>query len=269
MRTLQGLFLALLLLLAGMKSGIIKLATDYVNNKLCHLTQTKKVNLNNAKPLITFTFDDFPASAYTTGGAILQKYNNKGTYYVAMGIRAAENSTKLFDDTMLQQLVADGHEIASHSYGHIRCRGLDVGTLESDFSKNQSEFSKVVPNYRLENFSYPYGDVDPKAKRVVNGFYSSSRSIFSGINVGTADLNLLLANKLYSKTEPIDKIAALIEENNRKNGWLIFYTHDVEENPSKYGCTPAYFEEAVKMAVASGAEIVTVKQALEKIKGSN
>lgn len=34
-----------------------------------------------------------------------------------------------------------------------------------------------------------------------------------------------------------------------KNGWLIFYSHDVETTPSPYGCSPELLRHALDAAV--------------------
>jgi hypothetical protein len=36
-------------------------------------------------PLISFTFDDFPRSALLAGGAILESFGYRGTFYASMG----------------------------------------------------------------------------------------------------------------------------------------------------------------------------------------
>ncbi len=42
--------------------------------------------MRNAAPLVSFTFDDVPASAYVNGAAILERYGMRGTFYIAAGI---------------------------------------------------------------------------------------------------------------------------------------------------------------------------------------
>jgi hypothetical protein len=51
------------------------------------------------------------------------------------------------------------------------------------------------------------------------------------------------------------------------NSWLIFYTHDVSEEPSKFGCTPGLFEYAVMTAVSVGVQILPVSDAIRVIRG--
>ena len=54
----------------------------------------------------------------------------------------------------------------------------------------------------------------------------------------------------------------LIDENNRRKSWLIFYTHDVRPTPSRFGCTPAFLERVVRTSVESGARIATVGEVI-------
>ena len=42
--------------------------------------------MRNAQPLISFTFDDFPRSALTVGGEILERHGARGTYYASLGV---------------------------------------------------------------------------------------------------------------------------------------------------------------------------------------
>jgi hypothetical protein len=53
----------------------------------------------------------------------------------------------------------------------------------------------------------------------------------------------------------------MIDEAVTKAAWLIFYTHDVSDAPTQYGCTPKLFEYAVQTA-ASKAEVLTIRNAL-------
>ena len=45
----------------------------------------RAVPLHHSPPMVTFTFDDFPRSAYVSAGATLRAYGGHGTYYAAPG----------------------------------------------------------------------------------------------------------------------------------------------------------------------------------------
>ncbi len=55
---------------------------------------------------------------------------------------------------------------------------------------------------------------------------------------------------------------SLIERSARPRSWLIFFTHDVGETPSPYGCTPALFEHALESALTLGCQVLPVRNAL-------
>jgi hypothetical protein len=116
----------------------------------------------------------------------------------------------------------------------------------------------------LQNFAYPYGALSVGAKRTLGRRFSTCRGTYLGINELRIDMALLRANKLYGST-PWHQVENLIAENARRRSWLIFYTHDVRENASAYGCTPEFFEAAVKCASASTAEILTVAAGVERL----
>ena len=45
-------------------------------------------------------------------------------------------------------------------------------------------------------------------------------------------------------------------------GWLIFFSHDVSDDPSPYGCTPVMLEHALATLAAAGIAALPVKHAL-------
>jgi peptidoglycan/xylan/chitin deacetylase (PgdA/CDA1 family) len=206
------------------------------------------------EPIISFTFDDFPRSAYSAGGAILTAFGARGTYYTAAALAGTTNELgEQFHLTDLPALVADGHELASHTLHHVSAR------TTPDFAHEILTGLQALGENGSGNFSYPFGEVTLSAKRAAGTHTSSARGTQPGINGPVADLNALRANRLYSDTIPLAHVEHLIATN---TGWLIFYTHDVREHPSQYGCTPKYFEAAVKAASKSNARILTITDVL-------
>ena len=51
----------------------------------------------------------------------------------------------------------------------------------------------------------------------------------------------------------------------RRNGWLIFYTHDVAETPSWIGCSPRLLRDTLQAVAAEGMECLTVRDGLTAI----
>ena len=88
------------------------------------------------------------------------------------------------------------------------------------------------------------------------------------LNCGRTDLNYLKAYFLERSQGNRTLVKALVDRNCRRGGWLVFGTHDIAENPSRFGLTPAFFTDTVRYAVESGAAILPVAAVLEKIRGA-
>lgn len=223
---------------------------------------SRPVPLRNQGPLISFCFDDFPRTAYTTGGAILKSFGVCGTYYAALGLM---NTTNELGDQLIQDdidsLLADGHELGCHTFSHVSCRAVSLKSFESDVLKGRQTI-RALTGCDAGNFAYPRGHVSIRSKKKIGALMSSCRGIYGGINDLVVDLNLLRANSLYGDVDQRARFQSLISANVARCGWLIFYTHDVRRNPSAYGCTPELFDQTVTLAAESGCRIVSIKEAL-------
>jgi peptidoglycan/xylan/chitin deacetylase (PgdA/CDA1 family) len=210
----------------------------------------REIMLGTTGPFVSFAFDDFPRTAYIVGGSILESFGVRGTYYVAMGLMGASN--ELGEQFCLEDLLSAatrGHELASHTFAHQSSRRVSLGAFQSDVRKGR-EALKQIPNLTsTANFAFPRGEVTLAAKRVVGRQMLSCRGIYGGLNGPLVDLNLLRANSLYGDIDRLDAARRLILDNEERKTWLIFYTHDVQRDPSRYGCTPQLLESTVQMAV--------------------
>jgi len=56
---------------------------------------------------------------------------------------------------------------------------------------------------------------------------------------------------------PLEHLRQTVDGVCEDPGWIIFYVHDVRDNPSPGGCTPAYMEAVLKL-VAGRCRILTV-----------
>ena len=85
-----------------------------------------------------------------------------------------------------------------------------------------------------------------------------------GFAVLEKDPKLMLtdAARMFSAEVDVERALRLISEAARRRAWLVFFTHDVDERPSPWGCTPAYLEQLVKAAVELSCEVLTVRNAL-------
>jgi peptidoglycan/xylan/chitin deacetylase (PgdA/CDA1 family) len=221
--------------------------------------------INRTDSIISFCFDDFPRTAYTAGGSILNSCGAHGTYYASWGLINSTNELgEHFTRADIDALLSDGHELGSHTFSHISCRNTAADIFERDVIKGRQVIFDTT-GQDAANFAYPYGHVSISSKRRIGSCMKSCRGIYGGINESVADLNLLRANNLYGDVDQFSKAETLILENVQKQGWLIFYTHDVRWNPSPFGCTPALFDRVISLAKKEGCYIASVREAFSAI----
>jgi peptidoglycan/xylan/chitin deacetylase (PgdA/CDA1 family) len=230
--------------------------------KLLGALHRRTASLGGSGPIVSFTFDDFPRSAYFEGGSILEQFGVRGTFYTACGLMNTCNELgEQFRAEDLDSLLEKGHELASHTFSHISSRAVSCATFCEDVEKGRKVLEEAS-GVDCGNFAYPFGHVTLQAKRALTTSLTSARSIIPGFNGQEIDLNFLRANSLYGDLDNAGQAEDLIAENSRWKVWLIFYTHDVRRNPSPFGCTPALFESVVSCAARSGCRILTVQEAL-------
>ncbi len=219
----------------------------------------RNMHLDLQEPIVSFTFDDFPQSAFRIGGSILKSYGLSGTYYAAMGLINRTNSLgSLFSQADLQELLSDGHELGSHSFDHSSLRLISLRDFRCGVLKGSEAIEQYAGKELLRLFSYPYGQISFFAKKSIGRLFLSCRGIIPGINKSPVDLNLLRANSLYSGCLDLETIGRLIDANYKCNGWLIFYTHDISEMPSPFGCTPGDLKRVIDMALNFKSRILPV-----------
>ena len=232
---------------------------------LARYVATKRVRARNARPLVTLSFDDIPDSAFTNGARVLEDRGVRGTFYIAGGLcGTVEADRRLASASDCIELHRRGHEIGCHTFSHPIVQSLRADAFAADLERNKKFFASLAPDLTLENFCFPYGVTSLSRKLQAQARFHSCRSTKSGINVGSVDLGFL-------KSVPMDhaidatKIAGLIDETVRHNGWLILFTHDVAPAPTWIGCTPQLLDSTIATALQRGCEVVTVREGLRKI----
>jgi peptidoglycan/xylan/chitin deacetylase (PgdA/CDA1 family) len=244
------------------------------NNKLRRLLAEnfarRSYVLRGVCPYISFTFDDFPHSAFVEGGRILRKYGAFGTYYVAMRLIGQLTEVGLIASREdLRALVEEGHEVGCHTFGHLDGTVASPEAFADSIEANRVAFRQVAPNSRLTSFAYPFNGPRLAVKRVVREHFVCCRGGGQTFNQGVIDLALLKAYFIdWRNATDGDAIATLIVRNRAARGWLIFATHDITKEPSNFGCQPEFFEAVVRLAVESGAKVLPVREVCQELGAS-
>jgi peptidoglycan/xylan/chitin deacetylase (PgdA/CDA1 family) len=250
------------------QNGYAKLSGK-LSRCLARNVATKKLPLTNVRPLVTFTFDDAPTSACTTGALMLERHKARGTFYISgAGCGTAGYCGHLVTAEQVRMLCQSGHEIGCHTFSHAAVARVSHAALVADLARNRSFLQSIHRDLIVRNFAYPYGELSFRTKLYLQARFDSCRSLQSGVNVGSADLGALKCCELEDASIDRQGVAAIIGETARRRGWLIFVCHDVDEKPSRYGVSPALLDFALQRAHAAGCHLVTVADALAVLKGA-
>jgi peptidoglycan/xylan/chitin deacetylase (PgdA/CDA1 family) len=247
---------------AGRESPLARIGSK-VSRFMARNIATKTLAMRNDRPMVTFTFDDAPVSACTTGAAQLQQYLARGTFYISGGgCGLMSPGGPLATAEQLQELYVAGHEIGCHTFSHAAVAAVGRNALVAELERNRTFLQEVHHDLVVRNFAYPYGDLSFRAKQCLETHFDSCRSLRPGVNAGVIDLGALksceLQNSSIGREGILDTIAATV----RQNGWLIFVSHDVHNQPSQFGVSPDLLDFALNTARTAGCQLVSVRDAL-------
>lgn len=221
--------------------------------------------LKPARPLVSFTFDDFPKSAARTGAQLLEHVGGRGTFYACAGYAGQMTQTgEMFDAEDIRRLLAGDHEVGCHTFAHIDCARTSPGDVFADMVRNADALGAMGMEDRLVSFAYPYGETTAALKSQLPSRFTSARGIAPGLASGRADLAQLRANAMYGRGA-LQRCLAVLEAARRRNGWAIFFTHDVSSRPSPWGTPTGLLERLCGAAFTGGVDILPVREALARV----
>ena len=230
---------------------------------------TKKLPMRNTAPLVSFTFDDAPASACSTGAFLLEQHQARGTFYISgAGCGRTGHCGRMATAAEVKAVWTNGHEIGCHTFSHTPVASVGRAALAAEVERNRAFLQAIHGDISACNFAYPYGQFSFGSKHYLQSRFHSCRTLRPGVNVGAADLGALKTCTLGNASIDREQVAGVIAETVRLNGWLIFASHDVEDVPSPYGVSPDLLVFALKTACEAGCRLVPVREALRILRGA-
>src|SRR5262249_40257532 len=116
-------------------------------------------------PLVSFTFDDFPRSALSVAGAVLESFGYAGTYYVSLGLMGKMAPTgeicRLED---VEGVVERGHELGCHTFDHCDAWETKPNDFERSVLRNREMLNRIIPGALFRTFAYPISSPRPENK---------------------------------------------------------------------------------------------------------
>ena len=119
----------------------------YYQRKAAGLVFRRPFLVSPHRPLISFTFDDFPRSALLAGGAILNRAGLSGTYYASLGLMGKKTpSGQIFVADDLKTLFEQGHELGCHTFSHCDSWETETSVFEKSILENRKALNTTVPS---------------------------------------------------------------------------------------------------------------------------
>ncbi|MBP1859305.1 polysaccharide deacetylase family protein [Rhizobium herbae] len=238
---------------------------DRLNNRLIWRFARTRRPIPTERPIVSFTFDDVPDTAWTNGAAILEKYGARGTFYIAGGLESrVEPDRRLISAEGCRDLFARGHEIGCHTFSHHKIGSLTSRAFAGDLDRNETFLADTGISRRATNFAFPYNAASPRLRHVLQKRYTTCRASGEAINRGSVDPFMLKAVEIHQPEDRALGLTRWIDDVAINPGWLIFFTHDVSSTPTPYGCRPETLERLVSHATERQCDILPVCEALDR-----
>ena len=236
-----------------------------LRRRLVRLQHRRPAARAPGQPMVSFSFDDAPCSAFTTGARVLERHGARGVYFVCAGTAGQSGFVgRLGEPADMQRVHAAGHEVGCHTYSHLDCGRAGAQATAADLDRN-AEALRAWGLPAPQTFAYPYGDVGSPAKKQLADRFALSRALHPGVVEAGTDLAQAPAVGIEGGDGEA-KALHWMDEALRRRAWLILFTHGVEDAVTRYGCTTTTFERLVAHAISSGLEIVTVAEGARRMR---
>lgn len=243
----------------SLPAKVARRATPYFSRRV--------LKFKRERPLISFTFDDCPVSAVTGGINPLAEQGWQSTVYVASGLIGKTNhhGPQLEAEDILT-LHKQGHEIGCHTFSHLDAQTSKRDAYLYDVKRNQQTLADIgLPPSRT--FAYPYGVALPDVKKKLALRFEGLRGIYPGLHVDSVDLNQIKSIPIFSGAA-MEKAKNYLKKLETTPGWITFFTHDISDTPSAWGCTPGEIQSLIDIISNMGAEVMPVDKAIDTLRGS-
>lgn len=239
-----------------------------IRRNLATRLERRLLPIGPGQPIVSFTFDDAPASAFSVGGEILRANGGAGTYFLSLGLLGMTTEVgAIASPEDLLHAAGQGHELACHTYDHLDAWYSSKAEYLASVDHNRATIGTLVEGAAFKTFAYPKSGPTVWVKGELARRFEACRGGGQCANIGQVDLNLVKACFLDRRTGiDSDTVRRLIDQNAEARGWLVFATHDVDEDPSPYGCNVRFFEQVVDHAAQSGALILPMLEACSQLR---
>lgn len=239
-----------------------------ITRRLTQWRVSDPLGVRPKKPVISFTFDDFPKSAAVEGSRILESVGGRGTFYASTSLAGTTNATGLqFDKSDITNLLNAGHEIGAHTHTHLDCAKAKLSDIRDDIQLNMRHLEAMGVK-DINQFAYPYGETRVELKNELTDWFETARGVLPGVNSVGSDRLQLRAFELTRDPTTIRRAGAAIRAAQKRPTWIVFFTHDVSKSPSPFGTYTQDLQQLAEMARDIGADITSVGGAFNTLRSA-
>ncbi len=246
------------------EQGRVKTGTlaDRIANRIVRHFPGPRVTMAPARPIVSFTFDDAPETAFSRGAPRLEAVGARGTYYIAGGLLGRPRADgPLLSAEACGELAERGHELACHTFSHRKLAQYGRRALAEDLERSAAFLTECDGRMEARNFAVPYIMSWPPAQGELRRHFLTSRGGMPGINRGAVDPFNLVAHELRDGGPDVAAMAPVLDDLCAAPGWLILFTHDVAG--SEFGCTEDRLAALIDAVLERGCTIATVDGAID------
>ena len=208
-----------------------------------------------SRGIATFTFDDGWKTIHEQGLPLFQKYGIKTTQYI---VADYEGNPAYMNKKLLDDFIAAGHDIGSHSYSHANLTTLGDERLRQETTGSWNVLNSEYGG--VNNFAAPFGYYDDRVQAAIRQCYQSHRTTDSGFNAAGYDRYQIKVQNVEVDTKPeeIRRWADFARDNKL---WLVLVYHQVESG-GEYSVDTRVLESHLRAVQESGIHTATFEEAL-------
>lgn len=219
-----------------------------------------------SRPIVSFTFDDAPHTAWEHGAPILEAAGGRGTFYLSGELIGTRPELQLMSPEEAADLAARGHELGCHTFAHPKLAAMKQRKLAADLDRNETFLASLDGRISQRNFAVPFGMATPLRQKLLQTRFRSSRSGHWGINRGPTNLHYLSAVELLEEALDDTGVEAWLDDLERAPGWLILFTHHISDHPpGGFGISSRRFAAIVDSVARRSLPILSVDAALDRL----
>ncbi len=197
------------------------------------MISSKVRKIDPTKPMIALTFDDGPSEYTLRILRVLAQYDARATFCVQ------GYNVDIYPD-IVKQAVAQGNEIASHTWNHPNLTEISSSRVRSQLERTNEAVARVADGYQVKVLRPPYGATN----RTVRNICADMDMVIAHWQIDTLDWEHRNANKTYRNVMSKAKPGSIV------------LCHDIYEN------TAVAMEMAIPELIEQGYQLVTVSELL-------